>query len=346
MYISLLHSESNPQLYLCLKEFFPPSHQAHTWAVETTETLAAWGATMQWGEEDYTDSDTQLFIMRQFEQVVETPHVTESDTKFLWLANFNVWMSRHCTANFDREHPDVLECGRDQLFPNDNTTCAGFWAPNKYHAREKVFGDGEQCIVYEGGVCRPTSQMHPLDLAELVVDPANPGDEANSSWCPVFNNFSDSKLQFCLMRWHNFTGGGGGLIKKSDTATPNPTCAGEYFNDAVIETPLLFSTSPNLVTFDLATTEDYLDMIRETRAVCDDVDRGTCRSTEVVQYTSSRFFLTLAFLFCSPLLDVGYPIQLLGTVLVDRECAHRGIGSCNWGWLLCCIHLSVWNTKA
>jgi hypothetical protein len=226
-----------------------------------------------WGEADYTDPDTQMFIIRQFEQVIETPHVAEIDTKFLWLADFNIWTTRHCTANFDREDPDVLECGMDQVFPEDNSTCSGFWLPNTYNAREKNFGDGEQCVVFEGGVCRPANQMHPMDQEELGIDPANPGD---SSWCPVFDKFSDKKFQFCLMKWHNFTGGGGSLMQDDSTRTENPECAGDFYKDAVIQTPLLVSSSPPIFTFGLYEHEDYLDMIEQTRAVCDDVDRLRC----------------------------------------------------------------------
>lgn len=150
--------------------------------------------------EDYGEPDTQLFLMRQFEKVVETPHIAEHDTKYMWLANFNIWLSRQCTTNFDRDEADVKECGADQVFPGDNSTCSGIWAPNKYDARLKNFADGKTCVVFEGGVCRPTAQMHPLDLVDLGIDPNNPGDAVDASWCPVFEGFSNEKLDFCLTR--------------------------------------------------------------------------------------------------------------------------------------------------
>lgn len=236
---------------------------------------------MNWGEADYKDPDTQLYIMRQFEQVSQTSHVAEIDTKRLWLASFNLWASRQCVTNFDRDDVDVLECGRDQVVPWDNSTCSGTWVPNKYNAREKKFAEKDQCVVYEEGICRPTSQMHAKDLEDLGIDPESPGNSVNASWCPVFENFSDEKLQFCLTRWHNFTGGGGNLIKVENSATPSSACEGEYNDDALIATPLLFSQGPLMLSYDLKSDQDYVDLIVETRKFCDNVDRVQCWLTGI-----------------------------------------------------------------
>lgn len=259
-----------------LQDFFPSSSQAHSWAVETTQTVGSWAIGMNWGEADYKDPDTQLFIMRQMEQVLETSHVADVDTGRLWLANFNLWTTRQCTANFDRNHAGVSECGRDQVSSFDNLNCSGSWMRNKYNAREKVFTQKDECAIFQGGVCRPSSQMHPEDLKDLGIDPTNLGNETDSSWCPVFENFTDKQLQFCLTKWHNFTGGGGNLIEVDGTKTPFPACEGEFYDDAVISTPLMFSQGPTMFSYGLKSDADYIDMIKETRQFCDDVDRVQC----------------------------------------------------------------------
>jgi hypothetical protein len=85
---------------------------------------------MNWGEIAYKEPDTQLSMIKQFEGVISTPHIAEADTKNLWIADFNIWTTRHCTANFDRLDPAVLICGRDQQFEEiDGTTstCSGYW---------------------------------------------------------------------------------------------------------------------------------------------------------------------------------------------------------------------------
>eukprot|EP00957_Ditylum_brightwellii_P194025 14776895-Ditylum_brightwellii.AAC.1 len=102
----------------------------------------------------------------QFENVVSTEHIAEVDTNQLWIADFAVWTTRQCTDNFYKRDPAQPECGSDIIYPGDGTMCKGTWMTNTLGLREKVFNT-ETCQPREGGVCRPTNQMHPFDLMIL-----------------------------------------------------------------------------------------------------------------------------------------------------------------------------------
>jgi hypothetical protein len=225
---------------------------------------------MNWGALDYANPETQMRMIKQFEDVVATPHVADSDTKSLWIANFAIWTTRQCNANFGREDFSERRCGRDQVIDgDDDNTCSGFWMPNTLDLRLKIFKDKETCAAFEEGVCRPTSQMHPLDLAELGLD-ANATDAATSSWCPVFGEgWDDSKVEFCLRRWREITGGGGGLLLQDIRGTPSD-CEGEYLNDERVRYPIPYSASPTMYNYGLTSHEITMEMLEETRAICDD----------------------------------------------------------------------------
>lgn len=218
---------------------------------------------MNWGEVDYTDPENQLQVIQQFEAVAASPLVAEAETKTLWLADFLIWTTYQCTENFSRDDPNVFVCGKDEVFPGDGTTCSGKWTPNTLGLREKLFGDDDTCIPREGGICRPTSQMHPDDLD--TVD----GNSDAVSWCPVFEGWSEDKLSFCLTRWRDTTGGGGNLLLLNETGTPRE-CPGEYRTDETVEVPIRYATGPGMFAIDLISHQITIDMIDETRAACDD----------------------------------------------------------------------------
>jgi hypothetical protein len=199
---------------LGLEDFFPDDNQAHQWASMRTKNLASWAVAMNWGALNYGDPDTQMKMIRQFEQIVEHPNIAEIDTKRLWMADLTVWTTRQCDGNVARSNPDVYNCGRDQIWSIDNSTCAGTWKRNVYGLREKYFDNGASgtCQAYEGGICRPTRQMHPDDLIDLGVNPDDPGEDAETVWCPVFEGWSDEKMGFCVKQWRFLTGGGGNLM--------------------------------------------------------------------------------------------------------------------------------------
>jgi predicted RND superfamily exporter protein len=81
---------------LGLEDFFPDTNPAGRWATLRTEYLASWSVGVNWGALDYTDPNTQMKMIKQFEGIVATRNIAEIDTKQLWMANFLIWTSRHC----------------------------------------------------------------------------------------------------------------------------------------------------------------------------------------------------------------------------------------------------------
>jgi hypothetical protein len=220
---------------------------------------------MNWGSLEYGNPDTQMRVIKQFELVVDTPNVADMDTKFLWIADVAIWASRHCLKNFDREDPDTLLCGRDQVYEPDNSTCSATWVTNTYNLRQKAFAEKATCLPFERGICRPSSEMHALDLDEIGV----PQDDLLGVWCPVLDNWSDEKMKFCLGRWREESGGNGRLVLEDEKGTPSE-CSGEYLNDEEVRVPIPYSVSPSMNSFGLYSHEITVDMIEETRAICDD----------------------------------------------------------------------------
>ena len=182
------------------------------------------------------------------------------------MANFLIWTTSHCTDNFDRENPDVPECGADQIFEEEGTFCTGKWMRNTIGLRNKIFPDPQgQCEPYEGGICRPTSEMFVQDLESAGYDPTL---DSEISWCPVAD-WSDEKFKFCLTQWRNITGySGGRFVFESEDATATE-CEGEYYQDEELVFPLPFSAGPTMFSYDLFSHELTLDMLDETRDVCD-----------------------------------------------------------------------------
>lgn len=254
---------------LGLEDFFPDDHQAGTWAKTRTSEMASWTITVNWGALDYTEPNVQMKMIKQFEDVVENSYVAELDTKYLWMGSFLMWTTRHCTANFDRDNVDELECGADQIFTDDNnftSSCSGIWTENTFDLREKFIKDpkAETCNAYEGGICRSAEDMHPLDVVGTT-----------GSFCPVIEGWSNDKLSFCLTKWRLYTGGGGSLTM-TDNATPNPTCAGEVARDATIDAPIRYSRSPTMYGLHLNSHKDTVAMLEGTRSVCDEDSTSRC----------------------------------------------------------------------
>jgi hypothetical protein len=77
-----------------LEDFLPADHQGHTWASARSDILGSWVVTMNWPAVNYTDSNVQMRMIQQFEQVIGTPHIEEVDTRMLWIAG--VFPSRMC----------------------------------------------------------------------------------------------------------------------------------------------------------------------------------------------------------------------------------------------------------
>lgn len=263
---------------LGLEDFFANDHQASAWSKIRTEEVATWPVSVAWGAIDYKDPEEQLAMMKQFEDIINTDYIAASDTSKLWISKFNYWTTRHCEeVHFGRDDLAVKECGRDQVFEGDaddtGTSCSGTWMKNTLGLREMAFEDTKsgQCSAFVGGICRPGSKLHPGDILELGIDVSS-----DDTYCPVFKDWSDEKFAFCLQQWNKFTGGGGSLITKEDTATPYESCDGEYYSDAEVVVPIPISKSPTLYAKDLTTHEDSLELIRGTRQVCDEDDSLHC----------------------------------------------------------------------
>jgi len=263
-------------LALDLRTFFPTTNQAYLWASIRTEELASWSIKINWGELDYGNPDVQMQMIKQFEGVVATPYVAEVDTIQLWIADFAIWTTRHCDSDVARSQADIPECGMSQIFAPDNSTCSGTWKRNKYNLREKNFEDPSQsCQPYQGGICRPTSQMHPFDLAELGVAP-----DEDDVWCPVFEGWSDEKMGFCIQRWRMFTGGGGSLLLDEDHGSP-ASCDAEFLNDENITLPIKFSAGPSMFAINLNSHDITVDAIEQTGAICDKSQELHCWMTGI-----------------------------------------------------------------
>ena len=211
-----------------LEDFFPSSSQAGTWATTRTKSLASWPIGMNWGQINYTDPLTQMKMIKQFEQVVATPHVLEVDTKLLWLADFLLWTTRYCAENFDRADFDVLECGRDKVFLNGES-CSATWKRNTYGLRNQAFVDivtqtaNPVCNPLKGGICRSGDRMHLEDLEDIdEVFPERPTTYKNDSFCPTVEGWSDDQWQFCLTQWRNTTGfSGGRFVLEEELGSPS-----------------------------------------------------------------------------------------------------------------------------
>ena len=209
-------------------------------------------------------------MIKQFENVVATPHVDDVETKSLWMADLLLWSSTHCSANFDREEFDVLQCGADMQY-EDGTSCTATWVPNQYNLRQKIFSDYDnpQCFPSEGGICRPLSRMHPADAAQL----AQPNPDESAAFCPVVD-WSEDKFRWCLLQWRNITGYNNFL--SDDPYGTETDCEGVYNTDHEIIWPIPYSRGPSLFVYDLFSHEDTTDMIEDTRAVCDNDDELHC----------------------------------------------------------------------
>jgi hypothetical protein len=268
---------------LGLEDLYPSGDQAKQWATVRKEELASWSIGMNWGPIDYTNPDTQLKMIKQFEDVVATEYVAQTDTKFLWIADFAIWSTRQCDDNFDREDPDVLECGSDQYDVESDSYCAGSWVRNAYGLNEKNFADPRgACQPFQGGICRPTSQMFEEDLQEAGYDPVL---DSTTVWCPVMD-WADDKFLFCMTQWRNITNfSGGRFVFESDEASPTQ-CEGEYYKDQKLQFPIPFSSGPTMFSFDLFSHDLTLELLDQTREVC---DRGEIHCWMTGKTSCNRF---------------------------------------------------------
>lgn len=325
---------------LGLEDFFPKSNPAGHWAELRTEELASWSIGIRWGQIDYSNPSTQMRMIKQFEDVVESSYVSQIDTKQLWMADFAIWTTNHCTENFDRQDFQSRECGADQEFSESDevSTCSGTWVPNDYGLRVKNIRPliDDTCTSYEGGICRPAEQMFESDLENLGLTLES---AANQTFCPVIEDWSDDKWVFCLTRWRNITGSGANFLTEADTATPKP-CDGVFYNDADLVYPIPMTFGPSMFAFDLFSHDDTLNMIKQTRAICDDDEEIHCWMTgipydywsqyeevfpvlvELGGYAAAAGFVIAFFFLLGTFLHGGHPLgkslgaSLIGSLLI------------------------------
>jgi hypothetical protein len=267
---------------LGLADFFPSDNPAGRWAEIGQEEMASWPISMHWGELDYKDSYTQMRMIKTFEDVVADDRIGEIDTKQLWLADFLVWTTRHCDDNFGRPVFDQRMCGRDQVNPTIDAEagvalyCAGTWVENTLGLRPKVIQPvtDDTCVPGEEGICRPAEQMHPDDLADLGF---NATTAAGMQFCPSTDGWTDDQFEYCVNTWRRLTGTSGRLLTKEGTGTPE-ACDNV---EAEIVYPIPYSASPTMYAFDVFSHEQTLDMMRDTRAVCDFVEDVHCWLTGI-----------------------------------------------------------------
>jgi len=313
---------------LGLEDFFPSSNQAGTWASKRTEALASWPIGMNWGKLNFTDNSTQLKMIKQFEQVVSTPHVADVDTKRLWMADLLLWTTTHCSQNFDRVDFDVLECGRDKVFAAGKN-CSATWEENVLELRNQIFEDilnpNPVCNPHKGGICRTGDQMHPSDLDDLGFDLTRPDLYRTKSFCPTIQGWSPEQWQYCLVEWRNTTGFSDGRFLFEEELGSTSDCEGSFNNDQNFTWPIPFSSGPTMFSYDLFTHEDTLEMMAETRKLCDDDEEIHCWLTgipydywsqyegifevllELAGYsTITGFVIAWIFLFCKLMSEKCY----------------------------------------
>lgn len=263
---------------LGLEEFFPSDNPASVWASTRTQELASWNIGIRWGAIDYTDPRVQMKMMQQFEKVIESDKVSETDTDQLWMGSFLLWSSRLCDSNLVKDDFMQKKCGRDKMF-KDGSVCSATWIENTLGLREHFLADADdlKCYNFSGGICRKPKNLHRLDLEELQIDPILNQDV---SYCPVIDSWSDEKWQFCLKEWRTVTGGNAGLILEQAKGSPKE-CSGEYENDQDIVWPIPISTGPTMYASDLFSHADTIDLIEETRAVCDNDKEIHCWLTGI-----------------------------------------------------------------
>jgi hypothetical protein len=107
--------------------------------------------------------------------------------------------------------------------------------------------------------------MFDADLQAAGYDPVL---DNTTVWCPVMD-WGDDKFLFCMTQWRNITNfSGGRFVFESEEASPTE-CAGESYRDQQLQFPIPFSSGPTMFSFDLFSHELTLQMLGQTRDVCD-----------------------------------------------------------------------------
>jgi hypothetical protein len=165
---------------------------------------------LNWGELNYTDPNVQLQMAREFEDVLNTPHIAGQGVKtsLVWTAALAEW-------------------GQDSSTP---LACKSVLKDNTFGLK----------LSSQGGICKVYG---------------------NTSRCPVFEGLSEEGLAQCIAMW-----------MKSSTKFAAIAPMIPMKSDMTPRLPIRFSSASGSILFasNLATTDDYTDMIKETRQYVDE----------------------------------------------------------------------------
>jgi hypothetical protein len=123
--------------------------------------------------------------------------------------------------------------------------------------------------------------MHPDDIKELSETTILYDDDV---FCPVIANWSVEKWQYCLMKWRNFTKSSSGLLIFNEDHGSSTECDAQYNNDQNVSWPIEYSAGPMMFAIDLVSHEATLEMMSQTRAVCDKNETLHCWMSGVFAY--------------------------------------------------------------
>jgi hypothetical protein len=251
---------SDYEVGLDLEDFYPEGTQGHAFALLRKQYFPAFPATIYYGQVDYKSADVQQTIIKQFESVVETEHMSTIKTETMWMAAFLKWGSRDCSDG-PGICPQVQDSGGnwgggleydDDATPGGTapTDCITKWTKNTKGLKLDTAATP--------GVCKLGSA---LTSCGYSTDGAGTALVATDEYCPTMPFTSDDNLATCLEWWTNsssYSGASPGYLTVPDTPRPRM--------------PIKLSSAPgtpSLYSINLFNTDKYVKMITDARAVCD-----------------------------------------------------------------------------
>jgi len=224
---------------LNLVDFFPDDHQAGRYSELRQIYFPSWPIAISWGQMAYEDPNIQLRMARQLEDVLTVPTVAAEgvQTSTLWTAALALWAV-------------PPEYGLSACMPSDSFTrgrcgpvvdqkCTATWVANTYNLR----------LASQGGICYLASDLG------LVSSTSSDG-----SYCPVLSGLTQREYADCVASWKKsslqYNVIGPSLPMEAD---------GETF-----KVPIQYSEFTSLFGINLYETDDYVDMIEDTRRYVDD----------------------------------------------------------------------------
>jgi hypothetical protein len=100
--------------------------------------------------------------------------------------------------------------------------------------------------------------MHQGDLAVLGLTSS---DDQGKSFCPVIDDWSNSKWEFCMQQWHSIT---------DQNSRTHPCTEGDFNVDEKLVWPIKHSDSPAVHSFGQFSNDGIVELLEMTRSICDD----------------------------------------------------------------------------